>query len=85
MVMIDPPLLDPSLGDRDSKDHGDSASTWSNGDPSLSKTPFEGHRNILFDSFALSFLFRFSFYGAMKYCDRKLKSRVHAISNRRMT
>ena len=29
---------------------------------------------------------RFSFHhGAMKYCDRKLKSRVHAISNRRMT
>lgn len=39
MVMIDPPLLDPSLGDtRDSKDHGDSAqsTSWSNpGDPSL--------------------------------------------------
>lgn len=95
MVMIDPPLLDPSLGDtRDSKDHGDSAqsTSWSNpGDPSLwwlSKTHEQTlcirppwHLVCLVVS-----VVRFSFHhGAMKYCDRKLKSRVHAISNRRMT
>ncbi len=74
----------------DSKDHGDSAQTWSNpGDPSLWwLNTFCVMKATVMASCHVRLVVsvRFSFHhGAMEYCDKKLKSRVHAISNRRMT